>query len=176
MLKDCNAKIYDNTLGNRIGGFHGISFSLTYQGRYLIEIHNFLIHCIFDIHLNLKTILFILSSINRQFAIYFVGKMGMYSYLIFHFYLASFLFFIFRQSTSMHPWLSWNSVCRTDWPSTHKVLAVFSSSILCLKCVLIIFIILLKSYIPIPVPTFSPIPAPSTSPPQPDTPSTLQRG
>lgn len=59
----------------------------------------------------------------------------MYSYFIIFLFLFGFVsfFFIFRQSTSMHPWLSWNFVCRTDWPWTHIVLPAFSSWILGLK-------------------------------------------
>jgi hypothetical protein len=39
-----------------------------------------------------------------------------------------FFFFFLRQGFSVYPWLSWDSLCRPDWPQTQK------SSCLCLPC------------------------------------------
>lgn len=48
-------------------------------------------------------------------------------------YLYTQLLAMQKQSLTMQPWLSWNSLCTTDWPRTRRNLLVSTSQVLGLK-------------------------------------------
>lgn len=63
---------------------------------------------------------------------YFIGGGDWQGFCLIDWFLGQ-NFWVLKQSSSIHPWLVWNSLCKPGWPPTHRDMPAFASRVLGLK-------------------------------------------